>query len=164
MTSYVLDNDERVTVVFASEHHVDVEIEYPPGSHAPPHHIHPRQSVRLEVLEGSVHVMCHHDESVLAVGSVFDIPVGVPHRMWNPGEQPARAIWRIVPPGRTLEWFAAISGIERRRGRRDLAAYLVALREFDDVYRYDLHPHFLAQVTVAALAPVSKLWLRARAS
>ena len=162
MVSFVLDNGERITVVSLAHHYLDVEIEFPPGEPRPAHHVHPRQSVHFEVLSGTLHATCRHDESVLARGDLLDVHAGVPHRLWNPGPEWARALWRTAPAGRTLERFQALSAIERRHGHRDLAAQLVALSEFDDVYRYDLRPRFVAHAAVSVLAPVSKLWLWTR--
>lgn len=162
MTAFVLDNQERITVRSAGEHHLDVEIEFPPHCAAPPLHVHPRQAVRFEILAGAVHATCRHEESVLRRGELLDIQAGAPHRLWNEELSPARALCRTTPPGRTLEWLEVISGIERRHGRRDLSAYLVALAKYDDVYRFDLRPHFAAQAAVTALAPVLRLWMWAR--
>ncbi len=113
-------------------------------------------------LEGTMHVTVDDKDSEMGAGDLLDIGAGVSHRMWNPGPLPARAVWRTTPAGRTEEWFEVMSSMPRRHGRRDLAAYLVALNEYDDVYRYDLRPQLVANMAISWLGPVFRLWVWAR--
>ncbi|WP_024796255.1 cupin domain-containing protein [Tomitella biformata] len=162
MRTYQLDNHERITVLYADPLYLDVEVEFPPGGSAPPRHVHPAQSVHFELLEGSMHLTVDNDETVVHAGGLIDIDAGVSHRLWNPDSGPARAIWRTTPAGRTEEWFETMSEMPRRHGRRDLAAYLVALNEYDDVYRYDLRPQLFAKWAISWMSPVFRLWVWAR--
>lgn len=162
MRTYELDNREHISVLYADPLYLDVEVEFPPGGSAPPRHLHPAQSVHFEVLEGAIHLTVEDEESVVSAGGLLDIGAGVSHRMWNPDSRPARATWRTTPAGRTEEWFEVMSSMPRRHGRRDLAAYLVALNEYDDVYRYDLRPQVLANLAISWLGPVFRLWVWAR--
>jgi hypothetical protein len=60
--------------------------------------------------------------------------------MWNPGDEPVRAVWRTMPAGRTAEWFAALGELQRSgrvgpNGMPGPLAFGVYLTEYRDVIR-----------------------------
>jgi hypothetical protein len=92
---------------------VEVEVTYGEHGDPPPAHLHPDQDEAFEVLAGVIHARIDGEERTYGRGERFEIPRGVAHQMWNPADQPARAIWRTSPPGRTHEWFAALDELQR---------------------------------------------------
>jgi quercetin dioxygenase-like cupin family protein len=66
--------------------------------HLIPGHVHDRTDVWIYVLEGLVGVRVGDDEAVGEPGSYLLKPRGVPHAMWNPGDEPNRLI-EILTPG-----------------------------------------------------------------
>ena len=65
------------------------------------------------MLAGTLQARVDGVEHALVAGDVLEIPRGAVHQLWNEGDEPARALWRTSPAGRTAEWFAAIDGAMR---------------------------------------------------
>lgn len=61
-------------------------------------HVHARTDVWIHVLDGRVGVRVGDDEAVGEPGDYLLKPRGVPHAMWNPGDEPNRLI-EILTPG-----------------------------------------------------------------
>jgi quercetin dioxygenase-like cupin family protein len=61
-------------------------------------HVHERTDVWIHVLVGQVGVRVGDDEAVGEPGDYLLKPRGVPHAMWNPGDEPNRLI-EILTPG-----------------------------------------------------------------
>jgi hypothetical protein len=77
--------------------------------------------------------------------------------MWNPGSEPARAIWRTRPGGRTEQWLRAIDRLHREgrvgdNGMPGPLAFAVLLTEYDDTIRLAVPAEPLVR---AALLPLS---------
>jgi mannose-6-phosphate isomerase-like protein (cupin superfamily) len=51
------------------------------------------------VIGGRLGVRCGDVEAVLEAGDVFFLPRGVPHSLWNDGDEPARVLDVYSPPG-----------------------------------------------------------------
>lgn len=61
-------------------------------------HVHERNDVWVYVLRGEVGVRVGDDEAIGTPGDYLLKPRGVPHAMWNPGDDPNRLI-EILTPG-----------------------------------------------------------------
>lgn len=144
---------ETLTVVSRSDAELVLDAAWEPGASAPPPHLHPNQDERFEVLEGSLTVVVDGDERVLATGDTLDIPRGTPHRMWNPGDAPARARWTVTPALRTEEFFRAIAAAGGRHASPPAAARVLAAHR--DEFRLAL-PGPVEPVAVRALALVGR--------
>ncbi|HEX2360253.1 MAG TPA: cupin domain-containing protein [Solirubrobacterales bacterium] len=152
---------ESVTVRASTPELLEVEATYGPAGKPPPKHLHPAQDEHFEVLEGTLRVRIDGDERNLGVGDTIDIPRGVVHQMWNPGDAEARVIWQTRPGGRTEQWFAAIDRLHREgrvggNGMPGPLAFAALLTEFDDVFRLAVGPAPLVRGALAALAPVGR--------
>ena len=111
MTStFHLTPSETVTVRAHTSEALEVEGVWGPKGSPPPRHFHPAQDERFEVLAGTLQARVDGTEHALVAGDVLEIPRGAVHQLWNSGDEPARALWRTSPAGRTAEWFAAIDG------------------------------------------------------
>jgi quercetin dioxygenase-like cupin family protein len=80
-----------------------MEARYAGDGVLPPEHMHPHQTERFEVLEGSVRVIVPSGEQVHVAGDVFEIGQGTRHRMT--ADEPARVLWQVRPALRTAEFF-----------------------------------------------------------
>jgi mannose-6-phosphate isomerase-like protein (cupin superfamily) len=119
---------------------LEVEVTYDPGGSPPPRHFHPTQDEHFEILAGTLRAWVDGEERDLGVGEEIDVPCGAVHRMWNPGDERTRAIWRTSPGGRTEQWFRAIDALHRegrvgRNGMPGPLAFGVMLSEYRDVFR-----------------------------
>jgi mannose-6-phosphate isomerase-like protein (cupin superfamily) len=93
---------ERFTVLAIPRDDHDwgrTEIRFPPGASGPPRHVHVRTEERVSVLEGRLTVSLggRRDRRVLGPGESLALPPGLPHRFWNPGEQPVRFVGEARP-------------------------------------------------------------------
>jgi quercetin dioxygenase-like cupin family protein len=153
---------ESIAVRRADDARLEVEVTYGPGGSAPPAHFHPAQDERFEVLAGRLHATVDGNEHVLDPGDTLSIPRGAVHSMWNPGEEPVRAIWETTPRGRTLQWFRAIDGLHREgrvtgNGMPGPLAFGVLLSEYDDVFRLAARPRALVKVALRGLGVIGRL-------
>jgi quercetin dioxygenase-like cupin family protein len=101
MTSLTLTPKESVTIRTSTPELIEVEVTYGPGGERPPAHLHPEQDESFEVLSGTIGVRIDGEERSYGPGDAFEVPRGAVHQMWNPGKEPARAIWQTRPAGRT---------------------------------------------------------------
>jgi quercetin dioxygenase-like cupin family protein len=152
---------ESVRVRAHTPEALEVEATWGPGGSPPPRHFHPEQDERFEVLSGALHVRVGGEERVLSAGDVLDVPRGTAHQMWNPDDEPARAIWRTTPAGRTAEWFAAIHDLRRsgrvgRNGMPGPLAFGAYLTEYRDVFRL-AGPRPVVTAALRALGALGRL-------
>jgi quercetin dioxygenase-like cupin family protein len=153
---------ESIEVHHSDAERLTVQVTYAAAGGPPPAHYHPVQDERFEVLSGELHVRVDGEKRVLAPGDSLDIPRGVVHQMWNPGDEPARAIWETTPGGRTLDWFRTIDALHRegrvaKNGMPGPLAFAVLLTEYDDVFRLAVRPQPAIRVALAALAVIGRL-------
>jgi quercetin dioxygenase-like cupin family protein len=159
--TFQLTPGESVRIRQQTPDMLEVEGEWAPHGTPPPGHFHPAQDERFEVLSGTLHARVDGQEHVLSAGDVLEVPRGAVHQMWNANGEPARAVWRTSPAGRTAEWFAALSALRRsgRLGRNGMPgplAFGVYLTEYRDVIRL-AGPQPLVLGLLRVLAAVGRL-------
>jgi quercetin dioxygenase-like cupin family protein len=153
---------EAVTVRRSTPELIEVEVEYAPGGERPPAHLHPAQDETFEVLAGTIAVRVDGEERTYGRGDTFEVPRGAAHQMWNPADEPARAIWQTSPGGRTHQWFLALDAFQRS-GRLDgnampgPLAMGVLLTHYRDVFRLAARPRVPVRAALAALAVLGRL-------
>jgi quercetin dioxygenase-like cupin family protein len=104
---------------------------YAPGSPLPPAHLHPSQTERFQVLEGSLSFLVDGVAQHLGQGEVIEVPPGAVHQVCNPGEVPAVVIWQTRPALRTGEFQCAV---HEARQAGDVARLLALVEEYADVF------------------------------
>lgn len=75
-----------------------IEGTMPPGE-APPMHVHLREDESMVQLEGELEVTVGDTVFTLAPGQAYFAPRGIPHRLRNLGDTPARSIATMTPGG-----------------------------------------------------------------
>jgi mannose-6-phosphate isomerase-like protein (cupin superfamily) len=150
-----LTPSETVTIRSSSPELLEVEGRWGPRGKPPPGHYHPRQEEHFEVLEGTLAAIVDGEERELGPGETLDIPRGTAHKMWNRGDQPARAIWQTRPALRTEDWFRSIDRVLKegrvgRDGMPGLLAFGAFLSEYDDVFRLAA-PQIVARPVIGIL-------------
>lgn len=81
-------------------------------------HLHPTQEERFEVLSGSVGVDLGRQRLVAGPGHRLMIPSGIPHRVWNPGEDEASYVSELRPALGFEELLGSLSVLADRRAGR----------------------------------------------
>jgi quercetin dioxygenase-like cupin family protein len=162
MATFTLTPKESVTVREHAAELLEVEVTYAPGGDAPPAHFHPGQDESFELLTGSLCVRIDGAERSYRAGETFEIPRGSAHQMWNPGDEPVRAIWQTRPAGRTLDWFEGLDSLQRsgRVGKNGIPGPLAMgayLTEYRDVFRLAARPQPLVRGALALLGVAGRV-------
>jgi quercetin dioxygenase-like cupin family protein len=140
--------------------YVEVAVEYSPASIKPPQHYHPRQTERMQVERGHLHLLLNGTLHEYGPGDEFYIPPGAVHSIWNPGPERARITWRTTPAYKTEKVFETLWGLTNEGrlkpdGTPRLQMPLLALG-FRDEYRVVTGRPFLVDMALCtALAPLS---------
>ena len=71
-------------------------------------HVHPEQEERWEVRSGELRVTFEGTEQTLTEGEEITLPADVPHRHWNPTDEPIRVVWERRPAFETAEWAESV--------------------------------------------------------
>ncbi len=109
---------------------LEMEATYSGEAGMPPLHLHPEQSERFEILQGSMRAKIGDEERVYEAGEVLEVPAGTPHQM--AAEGPTRTRWQVRPALRTAEFFERLYG-EGPGSAREMGEGFFA--EFEDVFR-----------------------------
>jgi mannose-6-phosphate isomerase-like protein (cupin superfamily) len=79
-----------------------------PAQFGPPLHIHHAEDEILQILEGTVRIVCGDADVIAGPGAFAYLPRGVPHTFWVQGNAPARMLAIFTPGG--LEQMFTDSG------------------------------------------------------
>src|SRR5437870_767798 len=60
-------------------------------------HVHPHQSERFAVAEGTLGLKVERTKVTLEPGEIFVVEPGTPHRFWNAGEDEVRFVCEVRP-------------------------------------------------------------------
>lgn len=99
-------DDFRLRLVEIGDDALVMEATYSGTAGMPPEHLHPSQTERFEVLEGSMRTIVDGAERVYGPGEPFEVPAGTPHQM--AAEEPTRMRWEVRPALRTADFFEAL--------------------------------------------------------
>jgi quercetin dioxygenase-like cupin family protein len=96
-------------------------------------HVHERTDVWIYVLHGEVGVRVGEAEAIGTPGDYLLKPRGVPHAMWNPGDEPNRLI-EILTPGEGDLFFREMAGLpsDASPAEVEAAAARHGIHYFDD--------------------------------
>ena len=110
--------------------------------HLIPGHVHERTDVWIYVLQGLVGTRVGDEEAVGDAGCYLLKPRGVPHAMWNPGDDANRFI-EILTPGDGDAFFADAAALPPDASREEFERMSARhdIRWFDD-WTEDLRKRF----------------------
>jgi mannose-6-phosphate isomerase-like protein (cupin superfamily) len=86
-----------------------------PGQFGPPLHVHRAEDELLQILEGTIRIVCGDTDVVVGPGGFAYLPRGVPHTFWVQGDQPARMLAIFTPGG--VEGMFVKSGVPSATGQ-----------------------------------------------
>jgi mannose-6-phosphate isomerase-like protein (cupin superfamily) len=141
---------------------VEIEVTVEPDGAVAAAHVHPFQSERFEVLEGTLELRDGKARIVAGVGDVVTVPAGHVHSFRNVGETTARFRCEVRPAlqfERFLETMfgLAADGKTNRKGMPNpLRLAVIANAHFDDV-RLPYVPAFAQKAALVAGAAVGRL-------
>jgi quercetin dioxygenase-like cupin family protein len=141
---------------------VEVEVHVEPGGAVAAAHVHPYQSERFEVLEGTLEFRHGREKVVAGPGDVVTVAAGTVHSFRNAGETTARFRCEVRPAlqfERFLETMFALAadGKTNRKGMPGpLRLATIANAHFDDV-RLPYVPAFLQKTALVSGAALGRL-------
>jgi mannose-6-phosphate isomerase-like protein (cupin superfamily) len=142
--------------------YVLVETIVRPGGFVAATHVHPRQTERFEVLEGTLGLRVGDRELMAGPGERATVEPGTPHRFWNAGDDEARFL-REVRPALDFEslietMFALASeGKTNRKGMPNPLRLAVIARAHFDTVRLPFPPAFVQRAGLAIGALFGRL-------
>jgi quercetin dioxygenase-like cupin family protein len=98
----------KLRVIKLDDELLVMEASYTGEAPMPPAHLHPNQTERFEVLDGSMRTIIDGEERTYEVGEPFEVPAGTRHQM--AAEGPTRTRWEVRPALRTAEFFERLYG------------------------------------------------------
>jgi quercetin dioxygenase-like cupin family protein len=125
-------------------------------------HVHPAQSERFDVLDGTVGFRLGRKTVVAGPGEVAIVPAGTPHRFWNAGASEARFLCEIRPALQfeslieTMFTLAADGRTDERGLPGPLQLAVIADAHFDTV-RLPFPPAPLQRAALAIGAPLGRM-------
>jgi quercetin dioxygenase-like cupin family protein len=143
--------------------YVLVETEVRPGGFVAAAHVHPSQTERFQVLEGTLGLQVGHEELVAEPGDVVTVGPGTPHRFRNLGASEVRFLCDVRPALsfesliETMFGLAAEGRTNRRGLPNPLRLAVIAQAHFDTV-RLPFPPAWLQRAALALGAPLGRLF------
>ena len=141
---------------------VVVELTLEPTGFVAMPHVHPLQSERFEIFEGSVTFKIGRKRVVAEPGDVVVVEPGMPHKFWNESGEVARFV-TVVRPALQFEqlietmFSLAADGKTSKKGTPNpLRLAVIANHHFDDV-RLPIVPHSLQRAALAIGSPIGRL-------
>jgi quercetin dioxygenase-like cupin family protein len=124
-------------------------------------HVHPSQSERFAVIDGTLGLKAGKDKKTLGRGEVAVVEPGTPHRFWNAGKDEVRFVCEVRPALQfesLLETMfnLAADGKTNRKGMPNPVRLAVIARAHFDTVRLPQPPAWLQRVGLALGAPVGK--------
>jgi mannose-6-phosphate isomerase-like protein (cupin superfamily) len=142
--------------------YVLVEVTVEPNGFVASAHVHPHQTERFEIEEGTVSFKLDGKELTAGPGETVVVPAGSSHKFWNPGDTPVRFVCEVRPAlqfERLLETMFALAndGKTSKKGMPNpLRLAVIANAHFDDV-RLPFPPAWMQKAGLVMGAPVGRL-------
>lgn len=127
----------------------------------PTEHVHPRQEERWRVLSGALGVAYGETENVLTDGDTVTLLSGVPHRIWNPLDEPSRVVLEFHPAleaqslTETL-YVLAQNGDTNEKGQLKILQFAVTQAAHPGHLYLTTLPIGLQKLLVTVLAPIGR--------
>jgi mannose-6-phosphate isomerase-like protein (cupin superfamily) len=141
---------------------VTVELTLEPNGTVAAAHLHPFQTERFEIVEGTIGFKRGREKVEATPGDVVVVEPGTPHKFWNAGEKQARFVATVTPALQfeqlieTMFSLAADGKTNKKGMPNPLRLAVVARAHFDDV-RLPLIPQSLQRLGLAMGAPVGRM-------
>jgi len=125
-------------------------------------HVHPSQTERFNVIEGTLGIKVGKEKTTLGRGAVAVVESGTPHKFWNAGEDEVRFVCEVRPALQfesLLETMFTLAedGKTNRKGMPNPLRLAVIARAHFDTVRLPQPPAWLQRAGLAFGAPLGRL-------
>ena len=141
---------------------VEIECTVQPGGGVAAAHVHPYQSERFEVLEGTLEFRHGRDKQTATAGDVVTVEPGTVHSFRNVGESPATFVCEVRPALQFERFIETMFGLaaDGKTNRKGMPSALrlavIAHAHFDDL-RLPYVPAFMQKAVLATGAALGRL-------
>jgi mannose-6-phosphate isomerase-like protein (cupin superfamily) len=141
---------------------VTIELTLEPNGTVAAAHLHPFQTERFEIVEGTIGFKRGREKVQASAGDVVVVEPDTPHKFWNAGETQARFVATVTPALRfeqlieTMFSLAADGKTNKKGMPNPLRLAVIANAHFDDV-RLPIIPQSLQRLGLAMGAPVGRM-------
>src|SRR5438093_7653369 len=124
-------------------------------------HVHPSQTERFNVIDGTLGMKVGRKKLLLERGDVAEVEPGTPHKFWNMGEDEVRFVWEVRPALQfesLLETMFALAedGKTNKKGMPNPLRLAVIARAHFDTVRLPQPPAWLQRAGLALGAPLGR--------
>jgi len=125
-------------------------------------HVHPSQSERFAVVDGTLELKVGGERLFLEPGEIATVEPGTPHKFWNGGEDEVRFVFEIRPALQLeslLETMFALAadGKTNRKGMPNPLRLAVIAKQHFDTVRLPFPPAWMQKAGLALGAPLGRL-------
>jgi quercetin dioxygenase-like cupin family protein len=125
-------------------------------------HVHPSQTERFNVVEGTLGIKAGKEKKTLGRGEVAVVEAGTPHKFWNAGEDDVRFVCEVRPALQfesLLEtmFSLAADGKTNKKGMPNPLRLAVIARAHFDTVRLPQPPAWMQRAGLALGAPLGRL-------
>jgi quercetin dioxygenase-like cupin family protein len=125
-------------------------------------HVHPSQSERFAVAEGTLGLKVGGEKLTLGPGDVAVVDAGTAHKFWNAGDEPVRFVCEVRPALQfesLLETMFALAadGKTNRKGMPNPIRLAVIAKAHFDTVRLPFPPAWMQAAGLALGAPLGRL-------
>jgi quercetin dioxygenase-like cupin family protein len=125
-------------------------------------HVHPSQTERFAVAEGTLGLKVGGEKITLEPGDVAVVEAGTPHKFWNAGEEPVRFVCEVRPALQfesLLETMFALAadGKTNRKGMPNPLRLAVIAKAHFDTVRLPFPPAWMQAAGLALGSPLGRL-------
>ncbi|MDZ4277514.1 MAG: cupin domain-containing protein [Dehalococcoidia bacterium] len=123
-------------------------------------HVHLQQEERVHVVSGAVRYRVGGAEHELGAGDAAVLPPGIPHTLWNAGDDEAHVVFEVRPALNTEAAFETLFGLARdgktnKQGMPNPLQGILLAREYETFFPKPPVP--VQKALVAVLAPIARL-------
>jgi mannose-6-phosphate isomerase-like protein (cupin superfamily) len=156
---------ERITFLATSAdtdgEAVVIEVAVQPDGFVAAAHVHPSQSERFAVVDGTLGMKVGKKKLTLQPDEIFTVEPGTPHRFWNAGEHEVRFVCEVRPALQfesLLEtmFTLAVDGKTNRKGMPNPFRLAVIARAHFDTVQLPFPPAWLQRAGLAMGAPLGR--------
>jgi quercetin dioxygenase-like cupin family protein len=170
----VLDNPQsgerfifRKTAADTNGELLEFELVLQPGGKVPGKHVHPQQTERFEVLEGTMKFKLGRKTIVAKGGDVVTVPPGKAHKFENGGMTPAQVRVQVTPALKMEELFETVcqlaaEGRTLRSGMPKPLELALFVNQYRDEVEAPFPPAAIQRASLAPLAAIAKAHGRAK--
>ena len=164
----ILDNPQsgerfifRKTAADTNGEYLEFDLELRPDGKVPGKHVHPKQTERFEVLDGTMQFKLGRKTIVAKAGDVVEVPPGTAHKFQNGGVSTAHVRVRVTPALRMEELFETVCGLAAdgrtlKNGMPKPLDLALFVSQYRDEVQAPFPPAVVQRASLAPLAAIAK--------